>query len=541
MYTTAYTHILTAEQRALNAKFAKINQQKSIVCLPDNKIFISFADGHWFYYDEIKDKLTQGEVPGPCKEGARSVIKSPKALDSNTIVYADFAKFKLQALDLARGQQDPLWDSDVPTTNALREIDRLHADMVEPVFNNLEIEVLRKSRTVAVLEYERYMRQWSIVIFEQRDPQQKAWTCWRIPHKHGDEPIELKAFNDYDKFTYYSKTQGINFEFYIIDVIKHESPKYVISREMKCTILNLFPLENNQILMFGNPDAGGTPLAIRHQLGSEELEIIKMDLTESKAKSVTLSRVIAADIPNKLFVFKEFGAASPEVSIWSLTSNALVAPKRSSEAKEYFGSYDGKYFIEVPRKVDSDQGAWKVNLCKVISKKFWVLLLLKYGRTNKGKGQSLQEIYNDDERIQRDIVDMLTRRVPQERIKVSKGPQKGPINLKEKLEEQKYEKAKKSFEEEEPIRYEPIQNGEEMINGKQEINVDGVDRSNNGFDEAEIMDVDEKYSGEQDLDDQDIPDINIEVQSYGANSGVYIVGDQSIEDIPDPHGEAQIE
>lgn len=396
-------YVFYSSIKRIKTKSKEINRLKSVLPLPNYHVFIAFADGHWVLHDTLKDQLIkEGVVQGDASKYL-VLIKSPKALDKNTIIYTNCSMFKLQALNPYTGEHDQNWQQDAPTLEGLPEADRTNESKVDKAYTGFEIEVLRKSRVVGVQERKENTQgffDYFITVYAEGQKERLL----QVTHNAQGKQMKFKNGNDEDTFIFYSTTQYESFQICVLNINEREKglQNVTINTRMDCTLFNLYPWGDKTIALFGNPDANGTPLQVIHKLGTDKVDIITMDCHYQNKKTI-LNNVLAADPVKKRVLLKE-SSNPPTVAVWNSAYNRVEFAREQPNTRDCAGSLDGTYFVEFDRNLRGEKEETKITVNRLVSKKMFILHFMKHAKLPSGR--TFMEFHGSSD-ILKDVAGMI--------------------------------------------------------------------------------------------------------------------------------------
>ena len=356
---------------------------KSVIPLPNYQVFFAFADGHWVLFDCLADKaIKEGVIKGDASKHL-TLFRSPKALDEKTILYANSSLFKLQALNPFTGEHDSKWEFDAPTFEGLPEADRTNDQKVDRAYVGLEIQVLKKSRVAGILERKENSQGFFDFLISAYQ-EGKTGRLLQLSHNTQGKPMKFASGNDEDTFIFYPTTQYENFQIYVLDINQKDKglQSVTINTKMECTLFNLYPWSDNSIVLYGNPDEGGTPYQVTFKLGSDKIDIEKMNCNRY-GKPTLLSSVLSADPTKKRVLLKESNADHGcSVAVWNSGMNKVEFAREQPTTKDAVSSYDGTYFVEFDGSFKGDKESVKFTVNRLVSKKMFLLHFMKHAKLN---------------------------------------------------------------------------------------------------------------------------------------------------------------
>mmetsp|Transcript_34699 Transcript_34699/g.40575 ORF Transcript_34699/g.40575 Transcript_34699/m.40575 type:complete len:403 (+) Transcript_34699:43-1251(+) len=355
---------------------------KSIIALPNYNVFFGFPNGNWVLFDANAEKVVKdGALKGDYSKHL-TLFRTPKAVDEKTILFANAADFKLQALNPITGEYDAGWQFDVPTLEGLPEEHRKNDTKVDVAFCHLEIHVLKSTKIVGVLERKENAQgvlDFLISAFQHG----KKERLLQVSLANQNKSMRFAPANDKDTFVLFPETQFDTFTYYILNVNNAgEGLKQVtVNTKMDCTLSYLFPWKGeNTVVFFGNPDEGGTPYQVTHKLGSDSCDIVKMNC-HIKEPFTILDNVMAADPEKGSVLLKDNNYKGNSVTVWNSTLNRVEFSREQPNRVNAISATDGSYFIEFqgsyePEKNESIQFSFN----RLVSKKMFLLHFLKQAK-----------------------------------------------------------------------------------------------------------------------------------------------------------------
>lgn len=377
---------------------------KSVVPLPQHRVWFGFPNGHWILYDAVKEAVTKdGQIKG-ASDKHLTLFRSPKALDDKTIIYSDPNLFKLQALNTETGEFDKTWEFDAPTFEGLPESVRNNDTKVDSHYCQFELHLLTKTKIAGILE--------------RKENAQGVLDFLVTAYQHGkkdrlvqaslatqSKPMSFANGNETDTFILYPQTQYENLSLYVLNVNKPDQglQSVTINTKMDCTLYYLFPWKNNSIVMFGNPDEGGTPYMVTHELGSDKAEINKMKCNRHEDTTI-LDNVLAADpVKNRVLLKDNNGKFGCSVAVWNAALDKVEFSREQPTRVNAVSSTDGTYFVEFEGDfLMKPKEAITFTFNRLVSKKMFLLHFMKQA---KFKGKPLIEIHGKID-VLRDVASM---------------------------------------------------------------------------------------------------------------------------------------
>ena len=369
------TYVFYPSIKSLKINSPSNNCYKTLISLPNYQVFFGFSDGHWILFDCLTDKaIKKGIIRGDASKYL-TLFKSPKALDKKTILYVNSSLFKLQAFNLFSGEHDSKWEFDAPTFEGLPEADRTNDTKVDRAYVGLEIQVLKKSRIAGILERKENSQGFFDFLISAYQ-EGKSERLLQLNHNTQGKQMKFASGNDENIFIFYPTTQFENFQIYILDVIEKDKglQSVVVNTKMECTLLNAFPWSDNSIILFGNPDEGGTPYQVTFKLGSDKVDIEKMNCNRYGEPGL-LESVLSADPTKKRVLLKESNTGHGcSVAVWNNALNKVEFAREQPTTKNAMSSYDGTYFVELDGSFNRQNNYVKFTVNRSVSKKIFKLV-----------------------------------------------------------------------------------------------------------------------------------------------------------------------
>lgn len=382
--SSAYSaYVFYSNKKSFKTSSNVVGQSKAVVPLNDFHVFFGFADGHWVLYDSLNDKkLKEGKIDGdPSKH--LTLFKSPRALDEKTIMYTNSSLFKLQALNPYTGEHISAWEHDVPTEESLLKTYRSNEKIVDNAYVSFDLQVLKKSRMVGVLERKEGTQsnsEFLISVFGENSLSR----ILQVNHQSQGTQMKLSNGNDENLFVYYPTVQSSDsFEFYLLNVNEKQKGliQMKIPKKLESTICGAFPWGKNQITFFGNPDEGGIPNQFVYNLESNDLEVIPMKCNTYNNPTI-LRSVMFVDPGNSRVLLKEMSRRGSAIGVWSSALNKMQFAREQEAAKDAVGSYNGTYFVEYDGNQKGETSTMQFIVSRLVTKKLFLLHFMRHAVYN---------------------------------------------------------------------------------------------------------------------------------------------------------------
>lgn len=360
-----------------------------LIPLNDFRVWIYFSDGHWIYHDCLENKtISKGELNFGATQ-LTEYIKAPKALDNVHIVYANSATFKLERLNLETGQIDQTWSCDAPCTEALQEVERSNASRIATdALNELKIEILRKSKHVAVLDSKEIDYRNTTFYLTVYGPDQSRIQFTQTLRQ---KVMNLSKVNEDNLLVlWHPHHEGLKFEFHLADIYKKDEGFQSIKFQetYRTLLLDCFPWEKNTIVFFGNADGCGVPDQYVCDFVNKTSERRSLPYSP-EGSQVILAEVLPVDTERK-YVLAIEGSEPQNVVLLDGNTGKASFMKRQGENSMYAVSLDGKYFVEYESSMSCEAdpncpNETKLKICRYFGKKIYILHLLNEAKTKTTK------------------------------------------------------------------------------------------------------------------------------------------------------------
>ena len=403
------SYIFYPTKKTIKTKYTAFIKYKYLIPLKNFHVWVFFSDGHWIFYDCSKNELiNEGKVEGDTSK-LIDVVKSPRAIDEERIIYAHCTNFKLECLDPYTGKLDTTWTGDAPTFEALPQPDRTNETKINDAYNDLEIEVLNKSKLVGMLERRETNQgnaDYLVTVYEQNSKERVA----QVIHNAQQKQMILNKGNEEDTFILWTPYQAGGFLFSYFNVNqKTDGLKQInIQQNINTTILACFPWESDTITFFGNADASGIPEQYVYDFKKNELKTLPMSYYP-EGKDTLMTDVVSAD-PEKKRVLVTECVDALNVVLYNAKTVKADFLKEQSENGVYATSYDGRYFVEYDGVLSGEEdpnkpGETQITVNSLVNKKMFMLHFMKNAKLKNGK--SYLEYYGNPY-IAKDVAEMLS-------------------------------------------------------------------------------------------------------------------------------------
>lgn len=378
MINQNFVQVFDSSSKEIETKSSVPGQFKTVLPLPHYNIFIAFADGHWLLFDYIKNKLINESVVEGDPSKFLTLIKAPKALDEENIVYVNCSAFKLRCLNPKTGQSQAQWDFNVPTEEALPIEDRSDDSKVSKAYASLEIEVLTKSRIVGVLE-KKENNEYLVTAFKEGESKRLV----QLSRDSGGKILKLRNGNKENTFILYKVSQSDTIQLLVLDINDAESglKSVDLNAPFSCTIVNLFPWKDNSIIIFGN-STNGSPVQVIHKLSSEDEDATtfeEINCSYLGGKTIVTS-VLHADEGKDRVILKETGFGDCAINVWNTYLKQNEFARKQEKSRDCVASTDGSYFIEFERNVRVKTNKVGLTFSRLVTKKMLLLFVMKYAQ-----------------------------------------------------------------------------------------------------------------------------------------------------------------
>jgi hypothetical protein len=377
---------------------------KSVIPLANHKVFFGFPSGHWILYDAAKEQaIKEGQIKGDSSTHL-TLFRSPKALDNKTIIFSNASLFKLQALNPETGELDPTWEFDAPTFEGLPQDVRSNETKVDSAYSKFELHLLTETKIVGVLERkENAQGVEDFLVTAYQHGKKDRLVQVSLPTQN--KPMSFANGNDKDTFILYPITQYENFSIYVLNVNKPDQglQTVTVNTKIEAALYYLFPWTDNSIVLFGNPDEGGTPYMVTHKLGSDKVDIQKMKCNRYDATTL-LDNVLAADpAKNRVLLKDNNGPHGCAVAVWNAAVDRVEFSREQNTRVNAVSSTDGTYFVEFEGDFQNkEKEAITFTFNRLVSKKMFLLHFMKQATF---KGKPLIEIHGKID-VLRDVASM---------------------------------------------------------------------------------------------------------------------------------------
>jgi hypothetical protein len=377
---------------------------KSVIPLANHRVFFGFPAGHWILYDASKEETVKdGQIKGDASKEL-TLFRSPKALDNKTIIFSNPSLFKLQALNPETGELDPSWEFDAPTFEGLPEAVRSNETKVDSAYSKFELHLLTETKIVGILERKENAQgneDFLVTAYQHGKKDRVVQVSLATQNK----PMSFTNGNNKDTFILYPQTQFENFSIYVLNVNETEKGLQAVTVNTKIdSVLNfLFPWSDNSIILFGNPDEGGTPYKVTYKLGSDSVDIQKMKANRH-VETTLLDTVLAADpAKNRVLLKDNNGTYGSSVAVWNAALDRVEFSREQQVRVNAVSSTDGTYFVEFEGDfLNKEKEAITFTFNRLVSKKMFLLHFMKQA---KFKGKALIEIHGKID-VLRDVASM---------------------------------------------------------------------------------------------------------------------------------------
>eukprot|EP00331_Platyophrya_macrostoma_P002652 CAMPEP_0176424616 /NCGR_PEP_ID=MMETSP0127-20121128/10930_1 /TAXON_ID=938130 /ORGANISM="Platyophrya macrostoma, Strain WH" /LENGTH=401 /DNA_ID=CAMNT_0017805681 /DNA_START=58 /DNA_END=1263 /DNA_ORIENTATION=+ len=396
-------YVFYSSLKTLNTQSAKPGPYKSVIPFPNYHVFFAFADGNWSLFDCVADKtVKEGVIKGDATKQL-TLFRCPRAFDEKTVIYVNASLFKLQGMNPYTGELDSQWEFDAPTFEGLPEASRTNDQQVDRALVGLDVQLLKKSKIVGVLERKENSQGFFDFLISAYQGGKKD-RLLQLNHNAQGKPMKFAPGNQEDTFIFYPTTQFEGFQAYILNVNEKDKglQSVTVNAKMECTFLNLFPWSDNSVVLFGNPDEGGTPYQVHYKIGSDNVDVVKMNCNRYSKPDI-LSNVLAVDPTKNRVLLKESNADHGcSVAVWNSALNKVEFAREQPNTKDAVSSYDGSYFVEFDGAFKAEKGTVKFTFNRLVSKKMFLLHFMKQAKLND---KPLIEIHGKID-VLRDVANM---------------------------------------------------------------------------------------------------------------------------------------
>ena len=383
------SYIFYPTKKVIKTKYTAFIKYRFLIPLKNFHVWIFFSDGHWVFQDCSKNELIcEGKVEGDTSK-LIDVVKAPRAIDEERIIFANCTNFKLECLNPYTGKIDPTWTGDAPTLETLPLSDRSNDNKVADAFNDLEIEVLMKSKYVGMIERRETNQgnaDYLLTVYQQGAKERVA----QVIHNAQQKQMNLGKGNEEDTFILWTPYQSGSFQFSYFNINqKEQGLKHInVQQNINTTILNGFPWDNNVITFFGNADASGVPEQYLYDFTKGEIKTLPMSYYP-EGKDTLMSDVVAADPEKKRVLITEV-VDTLNVVLYNAKTNKADFLKEQTENGVYAASIDGRYFVEYDGVLSGEEnpnapGETIISINSLVNKKMFMLHFMKHAKAKNGK------------------------------------------------------------------------------------------------------------------------------------------------------------
>ena len=376
-----------------------INSTKSIVPFSNFHIFVGFSDGYWVLFDSLANKIiNEGKISGDPNK-CLTLFHSVRALDENTIIFVNADHCQLSALNPYTGELHKKWKHKVPTIEALPKEKRSDVQKVDKAFAGLDIQVLKKSQKVGVLETVPTVNgenQYLVTVFNE-----DKLECQLKYSNLERNPMRLRPGDDENIFILYSLKPREG-KLYMLDTREKFEEFRIFNIEPAPGIyFALYPWGEGEIVLFGNPDRGGKPSQIVYNFFHRESTVIPMNCYN---EGTTLKSVFSADPVRKRALLMESNKDGVYLSIWNASFNRVEFAREAEYAKQIVSSTSNEYFVEYNNNQVQKATTMKLVVSRLVTKKMFFIHLMKHAIYNNKR---LIEVHGKAD-VLRDVANMLS-------------------------------------------------------------------------------------------------------------------------------------
>lgn len=383
------SYIFYPTKKVIKTKYTAFIKYKFLIPLRNFHVWIFYSDGHWVFYDCSKNELIhEGKIEGDTSK-LIDVVKSPRAIDEDHIIFANCTNFKLECLNPYTGKLDNTWTGDAPTLEALPQSDRSNDTKINDAYNDLEIEILNRSKLVGMIERRETNQgnaDYLLTVYQQNSKERIA----QVIHNAQQKQMNLCKGNEEDTFILWTPYQSGNFQFSYFNVnTKDQGLKNInVQQNINTTVLGCFPWDNNVITFFGNADASGTPEQYTYDFNKADLKVLQMAYYP-EGKDTLMTDVVSADAEKKRVLLTEC-VDTLNVVLYNAKTNKADFLKEQTENGVYATSYDGRYFVEYDGVLSGEEdpnkaGETQISVNSLVNKKMFMLHFMKNARSKNGR------------------------------------------------------------------------------------------------------------------------------------------------------------
>ena len=397
------TYLFYTSTKTIKTNFTSTIPDGNVVPLDNYHIWVLYSNGQWILYDLINNKwINSGILTKPTQQ--QYLIKSPKALDANRILYINCTTLKLECLNPYTGRLDSAWNGDVPSLELLPTTNRGDKVQIHDALFDTKLEVLKDSKTVGVIEIKE-PSEYLLSVF-----QEDKTRVLQISHNSEGKKMEFSKGNETDTFLLWESYQGVEFKFLLFNIDQRDKgfQKITAAGGLDATILDSFPWNSNSVVFFGNPDDSGIPQKFLYNFQTNELSTEAISDT-TVGRAGILTRVMCVDPKKQQLLFSEV-FDTPSMVLYNLKSKKANFSKKlerneSSVAVDptgrYFISYKG---VRCGEAFSESDGETVLQVNNFTNKRMTVLHLMKNAKLKNG--QSYMEYYGDTY-VVKHVADML--------------------------------------------------------------------------------------------------------------------------------------